>query len=901
METADVRIPSTSPKVIIPTVPSGVLDRPRLEAILDRIVSHRDERGGINVALVCAPAGYGKTTLVSSWSRHVSERTGIPVAWAALGPDDDDPLIFWIALLAAIRRTNRFAEGSPILELVPTDHETGPGFVIRFCSALDASLGAGEPICLVLDDVHEVRSPATLGQLSLLLRRMPDQCRILLVARATPVLPIQRLRLEDKLIELRESGLIFDHELTASLMAAHGVKLTAPQVDKLLERTEGWPAALRLAALAVAESNDPTSAVDTFAGSTPAVADYLFNEIFAHLEPLTLDFMRVTSTVERFTVDLAARLSGNPNAATIIADIQRRNGLLVRAGEDEAPPRSPASRERAESHVWYRYHPLLREYLEADLVFYQPKSLPHLQRVAARWFREQGRAVDAIRHAARAGDRRLLESLIEAEGLSLIADGHASVLLDSSRGSLHGLPRAGPTRLIIAAAYLDVGDTRRAELLTQPTAEPVSLLQATIGLWQARAAGVRVGDAVRSYESGHYAESAVGHDDDLVSLSLLNYGACLYQLGRLDDARAALWRARMLGEQRGHAHLTTQTLSLLGAIEVDSGNLTEAKDLSMSAIRTGRARSASVGQSISFAYANAAWTSFLMLDDATFLACAPRAEATVASAIDPTLRVASLSLGPLARYTAGQHPRSAVTELRLIWDANRDLPQGGNLAAFAISVIHRYALDVGDSITAACAVQWMRSVVGDGDGDLAVLFARQEQITGNLRAVRALTDGVLDGSRSYLVPSTLIEAHILAAVGLVGDGNRFKAIETLHAGVAIAAKFKLGRTVVDAGRDLLDLIAQEQGTFGNDEGFVTRIRDYDAARRAHRNGPESSLSGRELLVLHHLPSLRTADEIAHDLLVSVNTIKTQLGAIYRKLGARNRREAVAEARRQGLL
>jgi LuxR family maltose regulon positive regulatory protein len=194
----------------------------------------------------------------------------------------------------------------------------------------------------------------------------------------------------------------------------------------------------------------------------------------------------------------------------------------------------------------------------------------------------------------------------------------------------------------------------------------------------------------------------------------------------------------------------------------------------------------------------------------------------------------------------------------------------------------------------------MRSVVGDG-GDLAVLLARQEQITGNLHAVLALTDGVLDGSRSYLVPSTLIEAHMLAAVGLVGDGNRFRAIEALHAGVAVAAKFKLGRTVVDAGRDPLDLIAQEQGTFGNDEGFVKRIRDYDAIRRARRDGPESSLSERERLVLRHLPSLRTADEIASDLLVSVNTIKTQLGAIYRKLGARNRREAVAEARRRGLL
>ena len=169
--------------------------------------------------------------------------------------------------------------------------------------------------------------------------------------------------------------------------------------------------------------------------------------------------MRATSTVERFTVDLAARLSKNPNARTIIAEVQRRNGLVVQAEADRAPSRSPASARQAENQAWYRYHPLLREYLEADLGFHQPKSLPRLQRIAARWFREQGSVVDAIRHAARSGDRRLLEALIEEDGLSLIADGDASVLLSSSRGTLYLLPKSERSRLIIAAAYLEIGDT----------------------------------------------------------------------------------------------------------------------------------------------------------------------------------------------------------------------------------------------------------------------------------------------------------------------------------------------------------------------------------------------------------------------------------------------------------
>ena len=127
--------------------------------------------------------------------------------------------------------------------------------MIRFCSALDDSLGADEPpICLVLDDVHEVGSPVTLGQLSLLIRRMPDQCRMLLVSRAAPALPIPRLRLDDRLVEVKARDLIFDREVTASLLGTHGVKLTRLQLDKLLERTEGWPAALRLAAMTIAES-----------------------------------------------------------------------------------------------------------------------------------------------------------------------------------------------------------------------------------------------------------------------------------------------------------------------------------------------------------------------------------------------------------------------------------------------------------------------------------------------------------------------------------------------------------------------------------------------------------------------------------------------------------------------
>ena len=372
--------------------PEPVVARPRL---LRRL----DEGSAGPVTLVAAPAGWGKTTLLASWMRlggappdvepgaivpdsgdlSVSSTDDPVSAWMSVEAGDDSDRL-WAYLAAALRSATGATEGGPLPDRPPRPDQL---------EALAATLAAADrPVLLILDDLHRVADPAALTGLEFLLRHAGRRLRLVIGARAGLHLPLHRLRLAGELTEIGPDELAFTDDEVADLLTAHGAALPATAVHRLRERTGGWPAALRIAALAVRGQPHPERWVGQFGGDQPEIAGYLHEEVLATLDPAEEDLLRRTAVVDTVCADLAEALTGRADAGQVLADLAGTGGLLHR--QDTRPP-------------WYRYESLLADLLRADLARLPADELRELHVRAADWYAGAGRPADALRHALAAG------------------------------------------------------------------------------------------------------------------------------------------------------------------------------------------------------------------------------------------------------------------------------------------------------------------------------------------------------------------------------------------------------------------------------------------------------------------------------------------------------------------
>ncbi|MHB8694183.1 MAG: LuxR C-terminal-related transcriptional regulator [Solirubrobacteraceae bacterium] len=362
--------------------------------------------------LVSAPTGYGKTTLVSQWIARDRERQPV---WIQLTGGDDGPFAFWIAVLSALAAAvpglgelSLRALASPLW--LPGQYEglerrsaggqgsTGapaeplPEVPEAVLTPLVADLEAyGRPLGLVLDDFHCIQDPVCQTTLAWLVKHAPPNLLIAIVTRRDPALPLGRMRARGEVCELRADDLRFDAAEVAVFMNGQlELGLDAHALEVLTARTEGWPAGLYLAALAMRGSSDAAAFVAAFGGDDHLVVDYLGPEVLMSLEPALLTFLLRTSVPTRFCASLCDAVVGvGPPAHEILAELERSNLFLV-----------PLDRQ----HEWYRYHHLFRELLAAELMRREPALPVELHRRAAAWHREQGDAPEAIEHALAAGE-----------------------------------------------------------------------------------------------------------------------------------------------------------------------------------------------------------------------------------------------------------------------------------------------------------------------------------------------------------------------------------------------------------------------------------------------------------------------------------------------------------------
>src|SRR4051794_23882214 len=353
----------------------------RTDALVPRDGLFDRLRRGTRVTLVSAPAGSGKTSLLRSWivQAGLAESAG----WVAVGPEERDPQRFWLSVLDAVRETKA---GSELVgELTPSPDLDGGAIAERLLADLSP---LGQRIWLVIDDLQELCSPDALRQLELVVMRASAEVRFVLVTRGDVRLGLHRLRLDGELTEIRAAELRFSLDESRALFEAAGVQLPASALALLADRTEGWAAGLRLAALSLAGHVDPERFAAAFAGSERTVAEYLLAEVLDRQPEQVRRLLLRTSVLERVSGPLADRLTAGADGQRILQELEEAGAFVASLD----PRRS-----------WFRYHPLFADLLRLELRRTGADDLRSLHADAAQWLAERGHAAEAIRHAQAAG------------------------------------------------------------------------------------------------------------------------------------------------------------------------------------------------------------------------------------------------------------------------------------------------------------------------------------------------------------------------------------------------------------------------------------------------------------------------------------------------------------------
>ena len=508
------------------------------------------------MTIISAPAGSGKTSLLRAWA----DRPGQPhrLAVMQVQRDQHDAQQFWLALLSAVRQAS--APASRAEPPAATPDFNGRAMVDRVLSELADQRGR---LILVIDDLHELISPDALAQLTRLLTNLPGDVHAVLATRRDLPLRLHQLRLAGELAEIRAADLRFTERETRELLDASGIALSEAGAALLHQRTEGWAAGLRLAAISLAGHPDPERFVAEFSGSDRTVAEYLIAEMLERQPDDVKDLLLRTSLLDRVNGELADLLTGRPGSERILLELEDANAFVVSLDPER---------------TWFRYHHLFADLLRLELRRTLPEEVPALHRRAAEWFIQHGQVVDAIRHTQAAGDW--------PGAARLLADHSFSMTLDGQTQTIQALLQAFPPgadhpelalvhatvdlvqgRLDEAAAHLAVAETY-AETAPPDRQRRLQVAIASLKLSLAR----RRGHLAGVLEQAKFLASPVtGQSDedialgsDLRAVALMNLGIVeAWSLG-LPDAERHLQEGAVLARKIGRPYLEVACLAQLG-------------------------------------------------------------------------------------------------------------------------------------------------------------------------------------------------------------------------------------------------------------------------------------------------------------------------------------------------
>ncbi len=845
------------------------------------------------MTIISAPAGSGKTSLLRTWADRPDQPYRLAMMQVQRGQQDAQQ--FWLALLSAVRHA--CAAAGHAESPAPTPGFNGPAMVGRVLSELAGQRGQ---VMLVIDDLQELNSPDALAQLTLLLTSLPRGVHAVLATRRDLRMRLHQLRLAGELAEIRAADLRFTEQETRELLKASGITLSEAGSALLHQRTEGWAAGLRLAAISLAEHTDPERFVQEFSGSNRTVAEYLLAEMLERQPDDVKDLLLRTSLLDRVNGELADLLTGRPGSERILLELEDANAFVVSLDPER---------------TWFRYHHLFADLLRLELRRMLPEELPALHRRAAGWFTQQGQFVDAIRHTQAAGDWPGAARLLADHSFSMTLDGQAqtiqALLQAFPPGADHpelALVRAGSDlaqgRLDEAAAYLAVAETY-VETAPPDRRHRLQVAIASLKLSLARRRGhlAAVIEQVKFLASPVTGESDedIALGSDLRAVALMNLGTAeAWSLG-LPDAERHLREGAALARKIGRPYLEVACLAQLGfasKIRPFATARRRCQEAIALAERHGWGTEPIVAPALVTLAGVLVWTGEFDEGERWLRRTAQALQADTG----PDIRLYLHLTAGILHACRGRH-REALEEFSAAEHLRSQLEGSHALASqvtgWLLTTQARLGM-TGEARACLAALDGERAGSGEIRNARAVICLAE----GDPAAALAATADVLDGTAPVVGYVTVVVTHLLAGLAHRQLGDQRAANQAAERALALAEADRLVLPFAITGsRELVEALPRHETAHA---ALLTDILDvlHGSSLAAHGQQPSpqlEELSPSELRVLRYLPTNLSRPQIASELSVSVNTVNTHVRNIYAKLQARDRSSAVRRARELRLL
>jgi LuxR family maltose regulon positive regulatory protein len=906
--------PPLATKLHVPQPPLQLVRRPRLVERLQQAVERQ-------LTLIAAPAGFGKTTLLSTWLGHAP----FSAAWVSLESGDDDLIRFWSYVFTALERVNP-GSGESALALLQVSQQLPPIEII-LTVWINGLVALSNKVVLILDDYHLITAQPIHRSVTYLLDHLPHQLHLIIATRADPPLPLARLRMRGHLTEMRVADLRFNTEETAAFLTrTPGLDLSVEDIAALEARTEGWIAGLQLAALSMRERKDVSDFLKAFTGSHRYVIDYLVEEVLARQPEPVQTFLLETSILERLEGSLCETVmgrmqepGGQASGQTMLEQLEQANLFLT-----------PLDDER----LWYRYHQLFAEALRHRLQRRQPDLVPELHRRASTWYEQHGLMREAIHHALAAADFAQAAHLIEHTAELIAKHGELATL----RAWLEALPGElvrSRVELCLWQGWLLAlsGQYDAAERLLQDLDRTLSTSTnsmpptATIGAVEpprldvshqrliecaGRVAAIRGiiayrrGDIPRTIDLAREALERLPEDQPFRGLAAWYLGIAYLYSGDLAKGSASLTDAMESSQAAGNSYAAFMAGYELAQMQARQGYLHQAdqsyqRALELGAERGGRLAATGpiyVGRgdlqrewndldqashSLQEGIAKCRQTgnaSILLMGHIT-LARVKQAQGDAVGAdlliqeIEQILRSSRLS--PLnAAYGSAWHARLALAQ--------------GDLAE-ALGWVQERKLGVDDELSPPREMEYLT---------LARVLITQHRP----REVLPMLGRLLHLAERQGRMGNALAILVLQALASRASGDEAGAMERLTRALSLAEPEGYIRLFVDEGESMVALLRQAYARGITPDYVATLLSAAEAPALAVPSPAHSllePLTGRELEILRLLVAGLSNAAMARELVITVGTVKSHINHIYGKLGVQSRSQAIARAHSLHLL
>ncbi len=879
-------------KFVIPNSPAQMVPRPRLLQL--------QESESPRIRLVCAPAGYGKTTLIASWAKADQS----PVAWLSLDAGDNDPVRFLMHFIHAIQI--RFADfGNVALDMMTASPPPPIAGLMRML--VNQLYGLPERLCIILDDLHAVTETAVHEAIAFLVDHQPPQLQLIFASRNDPPFSLARMRGQRQLLEYRTEDLRFTLE-EAEMFCNDVMQFSLPQdqVETLAARTEGWIVGLQLAAVSLRNNPDRAAFIQSFAGDNRHITDFLLDEVLRSRSIHIQNFLLQTSILERFNAPLCDAIMETSDSRARIDEMERANMFIV--GLDH-------------QRTWYRYHHLFASLLQNRLRNANPDLIQVLHRRASQWFSENNLIPEAIDQAIKATDYQFALDLMERHRTSLFSHGQVNTALAWAKLLPEDLLAKRPTLSLTCAwgnFYMDNSvelDRHIRAVERFLAASPDATADASMGDKE-RAMRAQVA-LLRGCHSGYNGdlESALSHQLEAHASTTPGRfmhrvaGTCLgvayFCIGDLDKAQSLLEENSAISKVKYDVLAPIAATLGLGRVHLARGRLLTAKGVFERALQECKEAGWQDFPACGMLHMGLGEVAYEMNDlalaeqhlthgvDLTaagmqyfnawgrVLLVRTRLASGVADAVLEPQREASL-MKYLGRYVFDIPPLSAA--LGRLW-----LSQGRMDAVLLWS--EAMQLPIGERLAIGCEADYIV---------LARFFIASEQ---RAKALDLLDRVWLEAEQGRHL-AAMIEISILKALALQGNGAADEALAVLQQAVDLAENTHLLRLFINEGSALSALLRKlaRGADYKSHVHALLSHFDADASQDGPQGVPSLSqlFSKKELQVASHIVKGVANREIAEALFISVNTLNSHMKNIYAKLGVNTRLQAIERLRQLGL-